>query len=75
MITAPPVDSFDTRLFFNYHPYPKRTNDSFNKKNKLTSSAGINLGAMVTITKGIATHITHIKGTIYKSGQLENKFQ
>jgi hypothetical protein len=38
-----------------------------NKKNKFTSSAGINLGAIVTITKGIATHITHIKGTIYKS--------
>ena len=38
-----------------------------NKKNKLTSSAGINLGAMVTNTKGIATHITHIKGTINKS--------
>ena len=37
------------------------------KKNKFTSSAGINLGAMVTITKGIATHITHIKGTINKS--------
>jgi hypothetical protein len=38
-----------------------------NKKNKLTSSAGINLGAMVTRTKGIATHIIHIKGIIYKS--------
>ena len=35
-----------------------------NKKNKLTSSAGINLGAIVTKTKGIATHIMHIKGTI-----------
>ena len=33
------------------------------KKNRLTSSAGINLGAIVTKTKGIATHITHIKGT------------
>ena len=30
-------------------------------------SAGINLGAIVTNTKGIATHITHIKGTIIKS--------
>ena len=38
-----------------------------NKKNRLTSSAGINLGAIVTRTKGIATHIIHIKGTIYKS--------
>ena len=37
------------------------------KKNKLTSSAGINLGAIVTKTKGIATHITHIKGTIKRS--------
>ena len=38
-----------------------------NRKNKLTSSAGMNLGAIVTNTKGIATHITHIKGTIIKS--------
>ena len=38
-----------------------------NKKNKLTSSAGINLGAIVTKTKGIATQSTHIKGTISKS--------
>ena len=35
-----------------------------NKKNRFTSSAGINLGAIVTITKGIATHRIHIKGTI-----------
>ena len=38
-----------------------------NKKNKFTSSAGINLGAIVTNTKGIATHITHIMGTIIRS--------
>ena len=37
------------------------------KKNKLTSSAGINLGAIVTSTKGMATHIIHINGTIIKS--------
>ena len=34
------------------------------KKNKFTSSAGINLGAIVTKTNGIATHIIHIKGII-----------
>ena len=34
------------------------------KKNKLTSAAVINLGAIVTKTKGIATQRTHIKGTI-----------
>ena len=33
------------------------------RKKRLTSSAGINLGAIVTKTNGIATHITHIKGT------------
>ena len=33
------------------------------KKKRLTSSAGINLGAIVTKTNGIATHITHINGT------------
>ena len=38
-----------------------------NKKNKLTSAAGINLGAIVTKTKGIATQRIHIKGTIIKS--------
>ena len=38
-----------------------------NKKNKFTSSAGINLGAIVTKTKGIATHMIHIIGIIYKS--------
>ena len=37
------------------------------KKNKLTSAAGINLGAIVTKTKGIATHKMHIKGTIIRS--------
>ena len=33
-----------------------------NRKNKLTSAAGMNLGAIVTNTKGIATHKIHIKG-------------
>ena len=37
------------------------------RKNRFTSSAGINLGAIVTSTKGIATHIIHIKGTIIMS--------
>ena len=37
------------------------------KKNKLTSAAGINLGAIVTKTKGIATQRMHIKGMIIKS--------
>ena len=31
------------------------------KKNKFTSAAGINLGAIVTNTKGMATHRIHIK--------------
>ena len=38
-----------------------------NKKNRFTSSAGINLGAIVTNTNGIATHIMHISGTMNKS--------
>ena len=37
------------------------------KKNKFTSAAGINLGAIVTNTKGIATQRMHIKGTIIRS--------
>ena len=38
-----------------------------NKKNKFTSAAGINLGAIVTNTNGMATQRIHIKGTIYRS--------
>ena len=37
------------------------------RKNKLTSAAGMNLGAIVTKTKGIATHRIHIRGIIIKS--------
>ena len=32
------------------------------KKKRLTSAPVINLGAIVISTKGIATHIIHIKG-------------
>ena len=38
-----------------------------NKKNKFSSAAGINLGAIVTNTKGIATQRIHIKGIINRS--------
>ena len=38
-----------------------------NKKNKLTSAAGMNLGAIVTKTNGMATQRMHIKGTIIRS--------
>ena len=38
-----------------------------NKKKRFTSAAGINLGAIVTKTNGIATQRIHIKGTIIKS--------
>ena len=38
-----------------------------NRKNRLTSAAGINLGAIVTNTKGIATQRIHIIGTIIRS--------
>ena len=38
-----------------------------NKKKRFTSAAGINLGAIVTNTKGIATHSIHIRGTIIRS--------
>ena len=37
------------------------------RKKRLTSAAGINLGAIVTSTNGIATHKIHIRGTINKS--------
>ena len=41
------------------------------RKNRFTSSAGINLGAIVTKTNGTATHIKHIKGTIIRSFSAE----
>ena len=37
------------------------------KKKRLTSAAVIYLGANVTNTKGIATHIIHISGIMIKS--------
>ena len=37
------------------------------KKKRFTSAAGINLGAIVTNTNGIATHRIHIKGTMIMS--------
>ena len=37
------------------------------RKNKLTSAAVINRGAIVTRTKGKATHIIHINGTTIMS--------
>ena len=44
------------------------------RKKRLTSAAVINLGAIVTSTKGIATHITHINGTIKISVSTSSKF-
>ena len=44
-----------------------------NKKNKFTSAAGMNRGAIVTNTKGIATHIIHISGTMTKSPPVSTK--
>ncbi len=37
------------------------------RKKRFTSAAVINLGAIVTKTNGIPTHIIHIKGTIILS--------
>ena len=44
-----------------------------NKKKRFTSAAGINLGAIVTKTNGIATQRIHIKGTIIKSFSIKAK--
>ena len=45
-----------------------------NKKKRFTSAAVINLGAIVTKTNGIATHRTHIKGTIIGLFPLKQNF-
>jgi hypothetical protein len=44
-----------------------------NKKNKFTSAAGMNLGAIVTNTNGMATHMIHISGTIIRSLSIKCK--
>ena len=44
-----------------------------NKKNRLTSAPVMNLGAIVTRTKGMATHIMHIKGIKIKSFSINSK--
>ena len=43
------------------------------KKKRLTSAAGMNLGAIVTSTKGIATQRIHIKGIINRSLSIRAK--
>ena len=62
MITAPPiiVSMLGCSLITNHtHIGPSMVS---NRKKRLTSAAVMNLGAIVTNTKGIATHITHING-------------
>ena len=44
-----------------------------NKKKRFTSAAVINLGAIVTNTKGIATQRIHIKGTKMRSFSTSKK--
>ena len=43
------------------------------RKKRFTSAAVINLGAIVTKTKGIATHKIHINGTINMSVLINSK--
>ena len=43
------------------------------RKKRFTSAAGINLGAIVTNTKGIATQRIHINGTIIRSLSVKKK--
>ena len=63
MITAPPkiVSKLGCSLItIQTHIGPSIVSS---RKKRLTSAPVINRGAIVTKTKGIATHITHIKGT------------
>ena len=63
IITIPPIIVSKLGLSFitiQTHIGPSITSS---RKNKLTSAAVINLGAIVTSTNGIATHNTHINGT------------
>ena len=45
------------------------------RKKRFTSAAGINLGAIVTNTNGIATQRIHITGTIIRSFSKEQNSQ
>ena len=73
MITAPPciVSRLGCSLIINHTQIGPIIVS--NKKNRFTSAAGMNLGAIVTSTNGMATHIMHISGTINKSLSINAK--
>ena len=66
-ITLPPkiVSKLGCSLITNHTQ--RGPNIVSSKKKRFTSGAVIYLGAKVTNTNGIATHMTHINGTITKS--------
>ena len=74
MITEPPniVSKLGCSLITNH----TQTGPSIvsSRKKRLTSAAVINLGAIVTKTKGIATHIIHIRGIKIMSFPTNSKF-
>ena len=74
MITMPPkiVSKLGCSLITNH----TQTGPSIvsSRKKRLTSAAVINLGAIVTKTKGIATHIIHIRGIKIMSFPTNSKF-
>ena len=67
MITIPPISVSTLGCSFIINQTQIGPIIVSNKKNRFTSAAGINLGAIVTKTKGIATQRMHIRGTITKS--------
>ena len=73
IMTTPTLYSFKTRLFLIISQTQIGPIIVSNKKNKFTSAAGMNLGAMVTNTNGIATHMIHISGTIIRSLSINAK--
>ena len=64
IITIPPAIVFRLGVSFMTIQTQIGPTITSNKKNKFTSAAVMNLGAIVTSTNGIATHKTHINGTI-----------
>ena len=65
IITTPPIIVSMLGCSFITNQTHKGPNIVSRRKNRLTSAAVIYLGAIVTRTNGIATHITHIRGHNY----------
>ena len=73
IITIPPIIVSMLGCSFMTNHTQRGPNIVSSKKKRLTSAALIYLGAKVINTKGIATHMIHIRGTIIESLPFKTK--